>query len=450
MTSGRGIPLTMPKKVRIAVSLVMLLASISVLALASIRPAIDAAELRAAICICALSLCAHLMPYQRAAGGPAGSIAFIPILASVFLAPHWITAVAVAFCVVSLEVVLRRTAIKALFNVAQHVLSASLAVLLYVALGGRSVLDDRVVQLIPMLGAALAFMACNSIAVSMVVSLSERRNILQVWKANTLGGLPYDLLSLPIVYAFARVYADWGATGALMLAIPLLGIRQLYKTNWLLEKTNRELLELMVAAIEARDPYTSGHSRRVARNARIIARAVGLPSREVERISIAALLHDVGKIHEIFAPILRKPGRLTSEEQQIMESHPAKSVELIRNVSHLQDILPAVQHHHENWDGTGYPSGIAGELIPLGARIIRFADTIDAMTSDRPYRAALGKKEVRAELVKFRGAQFDPTLCDTLLSSALFAQLFEGSSITPLNSPAIDRRMRVVSGMRVT
>jgi putative nucleotidyltransferase with HDIG domain len=203
----------------------------------------------------------------------------------------------------------------------------------------------------------------------------------------------------------------------------------LYKVTGQLEQTNRELLELMVAAIEARDPYTSGHSRRVADKARIIARAVGLREKEIERIVAAALLHDVGKIHEVFGPILSKPGRLTPEEQVIMRTHPVKSAELAGKVTELRDVVPLIRHHHENWDGTGYPDGLRSDGIPLGSRIIMFADTIDAMTTDRPYRAALDATSVRKELLRFRGTQFDPMICDSLLRSPEYSKLFAAKEI---------------------
>jgi HD-GYP domain-containing protein (c-di-GMP phosphodiesterase class II) len=204
-------------------------------------------------------------------------------------------------------------------------------------------------------------------------------------------------------------------------------MRQLYIVNSKLERTNRELLEVMVAAIEARDPYTSGHSRRVAANARIIGSAIGLKSRDVERISVAALIHDVGKIHEVFGPILSKPGRLTPEENAVMKTHPIKSEELAATVSELKDVLPMIRHHHENWDGSGYPDGLAAEAIPVGSRVIMFADTIDAMTTDRPYRAALGEAAVRKELEKFKGVQFDPEIYDRLVNSVDFRLLFHSS-----------------------
>ena len=108
-----------------------------------------------------------------------------------------------------------------------------------------------------------------------------------------------------------------------------------------------------------------------------------------------------------------------------MELHPIKSAELVEKISELQDIVPAVRHHHENWDGSGYPDRLRGKEIPLASRIIMFADTIDAMTTDRPYRRALGEAEVRAELEKWRGIQFDPDICDSLLASPDFARLFD-------------------------
>jgi putative nucleotidyltransferase with HDIG domain len=228
-------------------------------------------------------------------------------------------------------------------------------------------------------------------------------------------------------------YTQYGIVGAFIFAVPLLGIRQLYKVTGQLEQTNRELLELMVAAIEARDPYTSGHSRRVAEKARIIARSIGLRDKEIQRISAAALLHDVGKIHEVFGPILSKPGRLTPEEQVIMRTHPVKSAELASKVTELRDVVPLIRHHHENWDGTGYPDGLRGEEIPLGSRIIMFADTIDAMTTDRPYRAALDAPAVRKELLRFRETQFDPTICDALLRSPEYSKLF---AVKPIDEVA--------------
>jgi HD-GYP domain-containing protein (c-di-GMP phosphodiesterase class II) len=280
---------------------------------------------------------------------------------------------------------------------------------------------------LPYLAAVVLFFAANNLTTSGIIALQEEKNPFALWVKRLRSTLVYDLLSTPFVFVFAYIYVRFGVVGAALFMIPLLGARELYKKNWLLEKTNQELLELMVAAIEARDPYTSGHSRRVANMARVISRALGLREREIERIVVAALLHDVGKIHEVFGPILSKPGKLTAEESAIMRTHPVKSEELARNVSSLKDVLPLIRHHHENWDGSGYPDGLFGADIPLGSRIVMFADTIDAMTTDRPYRAALGETAVRRELEKYRGKQFDPKIYDTLVSSPLFSVLFVDS-----------------------
>jgi HD-GYP domain-containing protein (c-di-GMP phosphodiesterase class II) len=240
---------------------------------------------------------------------------------------------------------------------------------------------------------------------------------------STRGVLLYDILASPLGFLFAWVYTSKGVAGAFFLAIPLLAVRQLFRTSWQLEQATQDLLQLMVKAIEARDPYTSGHSQRVQEYSVMIGRAYGLSSRTCDRLGTAALLHDVGKIHEIYAPILRKPDKLTPEEWEIMRTHPTKSAELVSTVSHLKDLVDPVRHHHENWDGSGYPHALAGDAIPLWARIITIADTIDAMTTDRPYRKALTVDLVRIELASMAGRQFDPDLCVALLQGPFFSQL---------------------------
>jgi HD-GYP domain-containing protein (c-di-GMP phosphodiesterase class II) len=414
----------MNRSVGLYVFAVAILASVVGWSLYQPAVGVDPLFLQAALCFASLGTFAHLLRYDLARAAT-GSIAFIPYLAVVVVAPNWIGVAAVALSVWIVETLLRRSAIKALFNVAQHALAVGLSALVFTQAGGVSLLQDVEFRALPFLSLFVTYALTNSAAVSGVIALSESRSVLAVWRENTLRTVAYDLLSLPVVYAFGWVYVNGGPIGVAILAVPLLGVRQLYITNWKLERTNQELLELMVAAIEARDPYTSGHSRRVAQYSKVVARAAGLSSKEVERIGVAALLHDVGKIHEIFAPILRKPDSLTPEEWEIMKTHPIKSAELVQHVSQLKDVIAPLRNHHENWDGTGYPDGLAGEQIPLYARVIMFADTIDAMTTDRPYRAALDEAAVRAELVRMRGRQFDPRLCDLLLSSPLFGQIFD-------------------------
>lgn len=383
-------------------------------------------------------LLAYKLPRQADA-----SVAFIPYVAAALITPAWTTAVAVAVAKVLSEAIRKKPPVKIAFNALQLLLAASGSILVFTVLGGvalttfatASILVSAKTNLIPFVCAVAVFFALNQFAVSGVIAASEQRPVLEVWKQNELNTLGYDLLSAPIIYLFAWAFLQWGVLGAAGLALPLLGVRQLYSTNLQLEQVNQDLLELMIRAVEARDSYTSGHSRRVQRYSMIIARAIGLTGRQVDRIGMAALLHDVGKIHEIYAPILRKPDKLSPEERAVMRTHSVKSAELVATVSTLKDLVVPVRHHHENWDGSGYPDGLIGEAIPLASRIIMFADTIDAMTSDRPYRKALSETQVRAELVKFRGTQFDPTICDQLLASPLFREIFATATDERLPRP---------------
>jgi len=388
--------------------------------------------LRAAITFGLISTLAQALRY-RTGNEASGSLSFIPVLASAAIAPHWISVVSVALASLAAQILARKPLLKVVFNTAQNPLSLALGIVAYRTFGGQPLHSIGESSSLSLFALFLVFFLTNSICVSGAVGIVSGRNAWLVWRENTLGALPYDFLSLPVILFFVWIYTQYGVVGAFVLAVPMLGLRQLYKVNWQLEQTNRELLELMVAAIEARDPYTSGHSRRVAEKARVIAKAVGLREKEIERIAAAALLHDVGKIHEVFGPILSKPGRLTPEEQVIMRTHPVKSAELAGTVTQLRDVVPLIRHHHENWDGTGYPDGLRGDAIPLGSRIIMFADTIDAMTTDRPYRAALDSTSVRKELLRFRGTQFDPQICDALLRSAEYSKLFAPTSAAPEN-----------------
>jgi HD-GYP domain-containing protein (c-di-GMP phosphodiesterase class II) len=237
------------------------------------------------------------------------------------------------------------------------------------------------------------------------------------------GTLIYDVLAFPVIMALAVFYGRAGGWWVIGIVLPLLIVRQLYKQNAALEKVTEELLQLMVAVTEAHDLYTSGHSRRVAAYSRIIARSARMSEHTIERIGIAALLHDVGKIYEVFLPILRKPGKLTPEEWAVMKTHPIKSEALVSKVTQLRDLAPAVRAHHERWDGKGYPDGLLNVSIPLGARVIALADTIDAMNSSRPYRDRLDVSFIRDELERGRGTQFDPALVDAVLTDKEWARL---------------------------
>lgn len=175
----------------------------------------------------------------------------------------------------------------------------------------------------------------------------------------------------------------------------------------------------LLEAIKERDPYTYGHCKRVARNARLLARAAGLNEFEQKVIEFSSLFHDLGKI-AIPDHILNKPSRLTPEEEAIMREHPVRSADIVTplaNTPFFKATLPGILHHHERIDGAGYPDGVYGENIPLSARILLIADTFDAMTSTRPYRKGLPPEIAYKELKLFSNRQFDAHLVKVFLES---------------------------------
>jgi putative nucleotidyltransferase with HDIG domain len=185
-------------------------------------------------------------------------------------------------------------------------------------------------------------------------------------------------------------------------------------------RENHELfinsIRALAAAIDAKDPYTRGHSERVARYSSQVAKEMGLSAEDVRRVRLSALLHDVGKIG-IDDRILRKPTALTEEEFEIMKSHPVKGAAIMEAIPQLRDVIPGMKYHHERWEGGGYPDGLAGEEIPLQGRIVSVADTFDAMTTTRPYQRAMDIRFVFQRLRDLAGNRFDPSVVEALIHS---------------------------------
>ncbi len=181
-----------------------------------------------------------------------------------------------------------------------------------------------------------------------------------------------------------------------------------------LQRGYKGALRSLTAAVDARDPYTKGHTDRVSRYAVAIACELGFDGKILDDIELAAILHDVGKIG-ISDEILKKCDTLTSSERQAMDAHVSKGGAIIRESDFLKGALPGVLHHHERFDGCGYPNGLHGEELPVVARILAVADTFDAMTSDRPYRQGLTTKEAADEIIRNKGSQFDPMVVEAFL-----------------------------------
>jgi len=178
-----------------------------------------------------------------------------------------------------------------------------------------------------------------------------------------------------------------------------------------LDNLYHDAVECLAAALEARDPYSSGHSQRVADMAFALARKIGLKGKELEMVHIAAHLHDIGKIG-VPDQILRKPGWLLPHEWAAIQRHPEIGAGILAKSRQLKMVAAVVLHHHERWDGKGYPEGLKGEAIPFGSRIIALCDAVDAMTSERPYRPAITWRQCWEEVVTNKAIQFDAVLVE--------------------------------------
>jgi len=182
----------------------------------------------------------------------------------------------------------------------------------------------------------------------------------------------------------------------------------------LLEKTHFETIMAFTEALEARDQYTAGHSRRVMEYSNSIGQRMKLDKQDIEDLKRSALLHDIGKIG-IPDVVLNKQAKLTDEEYGVIKSHPEKGAAILKYIKSFKDLVPSVYHHHERFDGDGYPDGVKGKAIPLYARIIAIADTFDAMTSRRSYRKELSFRMALSELERNKGIQFDPDIADIFI-----------------------------------
>jgi putative nucleotidyltransferase with HDIG domain len=206
--------------------------------------------------------------------------------------------------------------------------------------------------------------------------------------------------------------------------------RQLLDSYRRLEQNALEAIESLNATVDAKDPYTAGHSQRVQQIAVAIGEELRLEEARLDVLRFGGLFHDIGKI-AVPDTVLTKPARLTAEEYELIKRHPGDGAKIVEKFSRLRDAVPLIRHHHERWDGAGYPEGLAGEEIPLEAGIVGLADAWDAMTTDRPYHRALTLEEAAEEIRRGRGSQFSPAVVD-----AFFAVLRRRPLDLPATQPA--------------
>ena len=296
-----------------------------------------------------------------------------------------------------------------------------------------------------------SFALVNNLLTLVAVSLRDQTPISRVWSVS-VGRVAFGLLSqVPLGWLMSEIANSVGHWAALLFVVPLL-LARFALTKY---TETRELflgsVSALSQAIDAKDGFTRGHADRVSRIAGAIAREMGLTEQQIEHIELAGLLHDIGKIG-VEDRVLMKPSRLDPDEITLMRRHPIYGASILEPSTALRPLVPLVLHHHENYDGSGYPEGLHAEEIPMGSRIIIVADAYEAMTSDRIYRRAIGHERAIEQLNKYQGLQFDPKVVKALdkLLERRGARAFETSDLPPINYETLaELRRRLATEPRV-
>jgi putative nucleotidyltransferase with HDIG domain len=289
---------------------------------------------------------------------------------------------------------------------------------------------------------AAMYFFLNTLAIAVAVALHDRVNAITIWRTH-FQNLWFTFIGGGLGAAFVVFALQLGTYGMTLLALPLLlavilhfayrnATGRVADQMQHLAEVNRlhlSTIEALARAVDAKDGVTHGHIRRVQNQAIALATRLGVDDQlQLRAMEAAALLHDVGKL-AIPEHILNKPGRLTPAEFERMKSHARIGAEILSEVDFPYPVVPIVRHHHENWDGTGYPSGLKGSDIPIGARILAVVDCFDALTSDRPYRRALSVRDAFEIIDARRGTMYDPAIVDA------FREMCDSSASTESEPP---------------
>lgn len=355
--------------------------------------------------------------------------------------PFWTATISFLAMLISELIISQRKLIKSLFNSTQTALSVFIGSIVLTGLAGSNGLNSSVLFFLGFAAAILSYWLVNTWLVSIGAQALYGEKAQRFWERNFKWAFIYEFTSAPIALAVAYAYEQLWLIGLLLVILPILMLRLAYSQYIELKKTYRETVRTLVKIIEMHDPYTAGHSDRVAKYSRDLCEALHLSPATTEKVELAAYLHDLGKINLDLSGIVRKAARLTEEERRLIRLHSVVSADLANQVSFFRGEIEAmIRHHHENWDGSGYPHGLSGEDIPRGSRIILIADAFDAMTTSRVYREALDLEEVKAEFMKFAGVQFDPEMVPVFLEEVIG----DGQNIIsqPVSEPLEGQRSR--------
>ena len=300
---------------------------------------------------------------------------------------------------------------KVIFNIAQSIIVTSSISLIYLYVGG--VVGEF--SLLPTLLILVLGILLNTTIISGFLTFATKQNFYKVWYNNVKGMFLSAIAVGTIGIIVALAYIGYGYGAVILFFGPLLLARYSFKLYVEMRNLYISTIQALNKTVEAKDPYTSGHASRVEELAIRLAEDYNLPFDSIQNIKTAAILHDIGKIG-VHDSILNKASKLSQEEFQEVMKHPSIGAEIISKVDFLKNITVIIKHHHERYDGKGYPDGLIGDEIPIEACILTIVDSYDAMTSDRPYRNALSKEEALEEIKVNAGTQFHPDLANKFIS----------------------------------
>lgn len=363
----------------------------------------------------ALSLMSEALAITLPSSSLTVSVSFIPIFSSIIMFGSPVGVWVAAFGSLRWEDIRGgKPWYRNLFNLCQLGMAAALAAYVYSALGGQ-VGQVTKQSFLPILASFTAYYLTNAAIPTLVMALISGASPFVVYSRLIAWSTPGFIAMSPMAVLVAVVFEPLGYVGVVLFILPLFFARMAFKLYRDMRQNYVETIQSLAQAIDAKDHYTLGHSERVAYYAVEIARKLGWRQNQLEQLFFTALLHDIGKIG-ISETVLNKPGRLTAEERLTVNSHAELGAEIVNKVSFLRQEANYIRHHHEYYSGSGYPAGIAGEAIPLGARIIAVADSFDAMTSERVYHSPRSAYEAVEELKRCSGTQFDPFVVKAFLS----------------------------------
>ena len=424
-----------PRELRLNVALVIALGTLALLVVSVPPP--PGLDLGRIFFWMVVTFTAAALPV-RLEGGVVMHTTTAPLIAAVFdsTLPHPFAACWIALVgTIELRDIRRELAwYGTLYNRFSYVLS-TLACWAAVDAVSKAVIPDDPLGIAAEIAAAgFSFGAVNLFLAVTVASIRTKTPITRVWALSIGNVLPGLLALVPLGWLMAEMAIKVGVLAAALFMVPLLLARYSFTKYAETRKLFFGTVSALSQAIDAKDGFTRGHADRVSRIAGAVAREMGLQEKTIEQVELAGLLHDIGKIG-VEDQVLMKPTRLDPNEKELMQRHPIYGASILEPSSALRPLVPMILHHHENFDGTGYPEGLKGEEIPLGARIIIVADAYEAMTSDRVYRKSIGHERALEQLNRYKGVQFDPKVVRALdqLLQRRGAEAFEVSDLPAIN-----------------